>query len=249
MSPSERKSMINRDRTDLSLTKQCKLLKISRSSLYYAPVGVNAETLELMNEIDRVFTKYPFFGSRQIAAYLPRNGFHAGRHRVRRLMGIIGLQAIYKGPNTSKRHPEHRIYPYLLRKLPITRSNHVWCSDITYIPVRRGFLYLVAIMDWATRKVLVWRLSNTLDASFCVEALNEARLMVAQFLPMQIGIGVTRLTRLTRSCIRGPRKTLFCVPFKRISISYKTRLRNPTKDLNTSRQSISLRQIPKRRGS
>nr|WP_138923691.1 IS3 family transposase [Sulfitobacter sp. BSw21498] len=174
MSPTERKALINADRTDLSLTKQCKLLKISRSSLYYTPVGVNAETLELMNEIDRVFTKYPFFGSRQIAAYLPRNGFYAGRHRVRRLMAIMGLQAIYRGPNTSKRHPQHRIYPYLLRNLPITRPNHVWCSDITYIPVRRGFLYLVAIMDWATRKVLAWRLSNTLDTGFCVEALKEA---------------------------------------------------------------------------
>ena len=174
MSPTERKAMIRKDLADLSLTKQCKLLKISRSSLYYVPVGVNAETLELMNEIDRVFTRYPFFGSRQIAAYLPRKGFHAGRHRVRRLMGIMGLQAIYKGPYTSKKHPQHRIYPYLLRKLPITRPNHVWCSDITYIPVRCGFLYLVAIMDWATRKVLAWRLSNTLDASFCVDALNEA---------------------------------------------------------------------------
>lgn len=174
MSPSERKTLIDRNRTDLSLAKQCKLLKISRSLLYYTPVGVNAETLDLMNEIDRVFTKYPFFGSRQIAAYLPKNGFYAGRHRVRRLMSIMGLQAIYKGPNTSKKHPEHRIYPYLLRKLPITRPNHVWCSDITYIPVRRGFLYLVAMMDWATRKVEAWRLSNTLDASFCVEALKEA---------------------------------------------------------------------------
>ena len=116
----------------------------------------------------------PRGGSRQIAVYLPRNGFRAGRHRVRRLMQLMGLQAIYKGPNTSKKHPQHPVYPYLLRKLPITRANHVWCSDITYIPVRRGFLYLVAIMDWATRKVLSWRLSNTLDASFCVEALNEA---------------------------------------------------------------------------
>ncbi|PVA08399.1 IS3 family transposase, partial [Pelagivirga sediminicola] len=123
MSPTERKAMIRKDHADLSLTKQCKLLKISRSSLYYTPVGVNAETLKLMNEIDRVFTKYPFFGSRQIAAYLPRNGFHAGRHRVRRLMGIMGLQAIYKGPNTSKKHPQHSIYPYLLRKLPIMRPN------------------------------------------------------------------------------------------------------------------------------
>lgn len=113
--------MINRSHTDLSLTRQCKLLKIGRSSLYYTPVGIDTQILRLMNEIDRVFTKYPFFGSRQIAAYLPRNGFHPGRHRV-----------------------------------------------------RRGFLYLVAIMDWATRKVLSWQLSNTLDASFCVEALNEA---------------------------------------------------------------------------
>lgn len=102
MSPTERKALINADRTDLSLTKQCKLLKISRSSLYYTPVGVNTETLDLMNEIDRVFTKYPFFGSRQIVAYLPRNGFHAGRHRVRRLMALMGLQAISKGPNTRR---------------------------------------------------------------------------------------------------------------------------------------------------
>jgi putative transposase len=145
---------------------------------------VNAETLELMNEIDRVFTKCPFFGSRQIAAYLPRNGFHAGRYRVRRLIGLMGLQAIYKWPAArqhmlacvrgSRKHPQHRIYPYLLRRLPITHPNHVWCSDTTYIPVRRGFLYLVAIMGWATRKVLAWRLSNTPDASFCVDALKEA---------------------------------------------------------------------------
>jgi putative transposase len=163
-----------KDNIKLSLTRQCKLLKISRSSIYYIPVGVNAETLALMHEIDRVFTKYPFFGSRQIAAYLPQSGFSAGRHRVRRLMNLMGLQAIYKGPNTSKKHPQNRIYPYLLRKLAITRPNQVWSSDITYIPVKSGFLYLVAIMDWATRKVLTWRLSNTLDASFCVEALEEA---------------------------------------------------------------------------
>jgi transposase-like protein len=113
----ERKAMINRDRTNLSLTRQCKLLRIRRSSLYYTPVDMNAGTLKLMKEIDRVFTKYPFFGSRQIAAYLPRNGFHAGRHRVRRLMQVMALQAIYKGPNTSKKHPQHLIYPHLLRKL------------------------------------------------------------------------------------------------------------------------------------
>ena len=131
MSPSERREMIRKENTDLSLTRQCKLLKISRSSVYYTPVGFDQATIDLMHEIDRIFTKYPFFGSRQIAAYLPQSGFSAGRHRVRRLMGIMGLQAIYKGPNTSKKHPEHRIYPYLLRKLPITWPNQVWCSDIT----------------------------------------------------------------------------------------------------------------------
>jgi len=174
MSPSERRKMIRKENTGLSLTRQCKLLKISRSSIYYTPVGFDLATIDLMHEIDRIFTKYPFFGSRQIAAYLPQSGVSAGRHRVRRLMAIMGLQAIYKGPNTSKKHPQHKIWPYLLRKLAITRPNQIWCSDITYIPVKNGFLYLVAIMDWATRKVLSWRLSNTLDASFCVEALKEA---------------------------------------------------------------------------
>ena len=111
------------------------------------PVGLDQTTIGLMHEIDRIFTKYPFFGSRQIAAYLPQSGFSAGRHRVRRLMGIIGLQAIYKGPNTSKKHPQHKIWPYLLQKLPITQPTQVGLLNITYIPVKKGFLYLVAIMD------------------------------------------------------------------------------------------------------
>ena len=130
MSPSDRRDMIRKENTNLSLTRQCKLLKISRSSIYYTPVGFDQATIELMHEIDWLFTKYPFFGSRQIAAYLPQSGFSAGRHRVRRLMGIMGLQAIYKGPNTSKKHPEHRMYPYLLRKLPITQPNHAAQSGL-----------------------------------------------------------------------------------------------------------------------
>ena len=124
MSPSERREMIRKENTDLSLTRQCKLLKISRSSVYYTPVGFDQATIDLKHEIDGIFAKYRFFGSRQIADYLPQSGFSAGRYRVRRLMGIMGLQAIYKGPNTSKKHPEHRMYPYLLRKLPITQPNH-----------------------------------------------------------------------------------------------------------------------------
>ena len=173
MSPKKRLKMINK-MANISLLLQCKILKISRSSLYYTPVGFNAETLELMRQIDKSFTQHPFFGSRQIAAYLPRKGYHAGRHRVRRLMKVMGLEAIYKRHNTSKKHPKNRIYPYLLRNMQITRPNQVWCADISYIPVKRGFLYLVAIMDWATRKVLSWRLSNTMDASFCKEALDVA---------------------------------------------------------------------------
>jgi len=129
MSPKERKKMVSK-RADISLSRQCKILRISRSALYYMPVGFSAETLELMRQIDRVFTKYPFFDSRQIAAYLPRVGYHAGRHRIRRLMKVMGLEAIYKRPNTSKKHPENRIYPYLLRNMPIARANQVLLSGM-----------------------------------------------------------------------------------------------------------------------
>ena len=127
-----------------------------------------------MRRIDELFMKYPFYGSRQMSRHLQREGETAGRHRVRRVMRLMGLEAIFQKPRTSNPHPDHRIYPYLLGGLAIRSANQVWCSDITYIPVQRGFLYLVAIMDWATRKVLSWRLSNTLDAGFCVEALRDA---------------------------------------------------------------------------
>ena len=174
MSRGERKAMIGRDRPGPSLSRQCDLLSIGRSSFYYAPKGESPENLALMRRLDALFLKYPFYGSRQMARQLRREGVCVGRHRVRRLMRLMGLQAIYQAPRTSAPHPAHRIYPYLLRGLAIDRPNQVWCADITYIPVQRGFLYLVAIMDWATRHVLSWRLSNTMDASFCVEALGEA---------------------------------------------------------------------------
>ncbi len=174
MSRGERKAMIRRDRPDLSLGHQCRLLSISRSSFYYAPKGESSSSLALMRRIDELFLKYPFYGSRQMVRQLRREGACVGRHRVRRLMRLMGLQAIYQAPRTSDPHPTHRIYPYLLRGLTIDRPNQVWCADITYIPVQRGFLYLVAIMDWATRHVLSWRLSNTMDAGFCVDALKEA---------------------------------------------------------------------------
>jgi putative transposase len=174
MSRGERKAMIRRDHPGLSLSRQCGLLSISRSSFYYAPKGESAENLELMRRIDELFLKYPFYGSRQMVRQLWREGVRVGRHRVRRLMRLMGLEAIYQAPRTSDPHPAHRIYPYLLRRMVIDRPNQVWCADITYIPVQRGFLYLVAITDWATRHVLAWRLSNTMDTRFCVEALNEA---------------------------------------------------------------------------
>ncbi len=174
MSRGERKMMVRRDHPELSLSRQCQVLSISRSSLCYTPKGESVENLALMRRIDELFLKYPFYGSRQMARHLRREGICIGRHRARRLMRLMGLEAIYQAPRTSAPHPEHRIYPYLLGNLEIKRPNQVWCADITYIPVQRGFLYLVAIMDWATRRVLSWRLSNTMDASFCVEALNGA---------------------------------------------------------------------------
>ena len=174
MNRGDRKAMIRRDHPAVSLSRQCEVLSISRSSFYYAPKGESPENLALMRQIDALFLKYPFYGSRQMVRQLRREGVCVGRHRVRRLMRLMGLEAIYQAPRTSDPHPAHRVYPYLLKGLSIDRPNRVWCADITYIPVQRGFLYLVAIMDWATRHVLAWRLSNTMDAGFCVEALAEA---------------------------------------------------------------------------
>ena len=199
--------MIQRGHSKLSIVQQCKLVRLSRSAFYYTPTGIDVATLELMKGIDRVFTKYPFFGSRQIAAYLRREDIVVGRHRVRRLMARMGLEAIYKRPRTSQPHPQHPVYPYLLRKMKIDRPNQVWCADITFVPVRNGFLYLVAIMDWATRKVLSWGLSNTMHADFCVDALNEA---IARYGPPEIMntdqgsqfTGSTWITTLTKAGVR-----------------------------------------------
>jgi putative transposase len=127
-----------------------------------------------MRRLDELFMAHPFYGSRQMVRHLRREGVRVGRHRVRRLMRLMGLEAIYQAPRTSRRHPAHRVYPYLLKGVAIERPGHVWSADITYIPVQKGFLYLVAVMDWATRRVLSWRLSNTLDTRFCTDALTEA---------------------------------------------------------------------------
>ena len=166
--------MIEREHDRLSVSRQCQLVGLSRSTWYYRAVGESAETLALMQRIDGLYLEYPFYGSRQMMRHLAREGKRVGRHRVRRLMRLLGLEAIYRKPRTSVANPDHRVYPYLLRGLTIERPNQVWCADITYIPVKGGFLYLVAIMDWASRRVLAWRLSNTMDTSFCLAALAEA---------------------------------------------------------------------------
>jgi len=166
--------MIEPEHAKISIVKQCELVSISRSSYYYEGKGESGFNLELMRLIDEQFMEKPFYGSRQIARVLRRRGLCVGRKRIRRLMRKMGLQAVYQRPRTSRPHPEHRVYPYLLRDLIIDRPNQVWCADITYIPLKKGYLYLVAIMDWYSRRVLAWRLSNTLDSSFCTEALDEA---------------------------------------------------------------------------
>ena len=160
----------------LALTRQCKLAGITRSTVY-APrmVAASAEQeLTLMREIDAEYTRHPFYGSRRMTVYLCGIGHHVNRKRIRRLMGILGLAGMAPGPNTSRPSPQHRIYPYLLRGVAVTRPNQVWSTDITYIRLTRGFVYLVAIIDWYSRKVLAWRLSNTLDSGFCVDCLEQA---------------------------------------------------------------------------
>ena len=165
--------MINREHP-LPLTKQCRILSLSRSGIYYLPMLVTDKDRELMRLIDEIHLNYPYLGTRGIRNELWNEGHKVGRGHVRTLMKKMGIEALYRKPRLTKTHPEHTIYPYLLRGVTITEANAVWCADITYIPMTKGFCYLVAVMDWASRKVLAWRLSNTLDTSSCTEALEEA---------------------------------------------------------------------------
>ena len=174
MSLGRRRQTIEPDHPQLSVVRQCELVSISRSGFYHRPVGETPLNLELMRLIDAQFLETPWYGSRQMARHLRREGYAVGRKRIRRLMAKMDLAPIYQRPRTTVPHPEHRVFPYLLRDVAVDRPDQVWCADITYLPMRRGFLYLVAVMDWATRKVLAWRVSNTLDIEFCLEALEEA---------------------------------------------------------------------------
>jgi putative transposase len=157
------------------VSRQCELVELARSSYYYTPQATESEeNLQLMRKIDELYLELPFFGYRRITGWLRDLGWPVNEKRVLRLMRLMGLQAVLPGPHTSRRHPEHRIYPYLLRGLRIQAPNEVWCADITYVPMQRGFLYLVAIMDWFSRYVLAWELSNSLETAFCLAALERA---------------------------------------------------------------------------
>ena len=174
MSVDRRRQIIDVNQSQLSLVRQCELVSIARSSYYYRPTDESEFNLELMRLIDAQYLQTPWYGSRQMRRYLRRQGYRVNRKRIRRLLRKMGLVAVAPAPNTSRRHPQHAVYPYLLRGLDITQPDQVWCADVTYIPMAHGFLYLVAIMDWRSRRVLSWQLSNTMDADFCVEALQEA---------------------------------------------------------------------------
>ena len=174
MSRAERRALVERGNPTLPVAQQCRLLTVSRSSVYRQPATVSEEERTIMALIDRQYLARPYYGSRRMTAWLATQGHVVNRKRVQRLMRLMALVAIYQRPNTSKAAAAHKVYPYLLGGMAIERVNQVWCSDVTYIPMAKGFLYLVVIMDWVSRAVLAWRLSNTLGAEFCVEALEEA---------------------------------------------------------------------------
>jgi putative transposase len=174
MSAPDRRAMVERPGVDLSVRRQCALLNLARSGVYRPKPVIGAGDLALMRRIDELHLQLPFYGSRRMTFELNKEDRGVNRKRVQRLMRVMGIEALVPRPGTSKPAPGHKIYPYLLRGLAIAEPNHVWAADITYIPMARGFLYLVAIIDWVSRAVLAWRLSNTIDSRFCVEALQEA---------------------------------------------------------------------------
>jgi len=171
----QKKSWVEPTHETLSIRRQCELLELNRSTLYYQAKPVPDEELQMMRMIDEIYTRYPFYGSRRITAQLNRDHSQQwNRKRIQRLMRIMGIRGVAPGPDTSKPHPENKVYPYLLRGMAINKVNQVWSTDITYIPMAHGFMYLVAVIDWYSRYVLSWQLSNTMETSFCTDALEEA---------------------------------------------------------------------------
>jgi putative transposase len=166
--------LIEPEHAQLSVRRQCELLGLNRASFYYHAAQESADNLRLMRLLDAQYTRCPFYGSRKLTKWLNEQGEPVNRKRVQRLMGVMGLEAIYPKPRLSQGHPGHRVYPYLLRGVKVTRPDQVWSTDITYVPLMAGFMYLAAIIDWYSRYVIAWRLSNTLDGSFCLEMLEDA---------------------------------------------------------------------------
>lgn len=166
--------MIEFNSSKLSLSRQCELIGLPRSTLYYEPAQESEENLDLMRLIDKQYLRTPFYGSRNITTWLKQEGHEVNRKRIQRLMRLMGIEAIYPKPRTSEAIKEHKKYPYLLRDMEIVRPNQVWSADITYLPVKNGFMYLVAVIDWYSRFILSWRLSNTMDSTFCIDALSDA---------------------------------------------------------------------------
>jgi putative transposase len=174
MSVPDRRALVDRDHREPSIRKQCQLLGLARSGVYRKPPAANDDDLALMRRIDELFTAWPFLGSRRMAVMLRAEGHAINRKRMQRLMRRMGIAALGPKPRTTKPRPGHKIFPYLLRNMTISRPNQVWAADITYIPIGRGFLYLVAVIDWASRAVLAWQVSNTMEVSFCLSALEAA---------------------------------------------------------------------------
>jgi putative transposase len=201
-----KRALIEPAHPQISVMRQCELLGVPRATYYYHPQGESAENLQLMRLLDEQYTQTPYYGVRRMTAWLRSQGYRVNHKRVARLLRIMGLETIYPKPHTSQPHPEHRVYPYLLRGVPITRVNHVWSTDITYIRLHGGFVYLVAVLDWFSRYVLSWALSITMDVGFCLEALEHAlRLATPEIFNSDQGAQFTSLAftgRLTAAGIR-----------------------------------------------
>jgi len=174
LSVSSKRELIDRNNSDLTISEQCSLISLNRSSYYYNPLGITKEELEIMRQIDQVYTRHPFYGIRRITEQLRRQGNNYNHKRIARLMQLMGIEALRPKKNLSKASKDHLIYPYLLRGVKISSTNQVWSSDITYLPLYEGYAYLVAVIDWFSRYVLSWEISNTLDVYFCLEALGKA---------------------------------------------------------------------------
>ena len=209
MSAPDRRAMVERSGNDLSLRRQCALVGVARSGIYRPKPAAGADDLAVMRRIDELHLELPFYGSRRMTFELNKEGRGVNRKRVQRLMRLMGIEALVPRPGTSKAAPGHKIYPYLLRGLKIVEPNHVWAADVTYIPMACGFLYLVAIIEWASRAVLSWRLSNTNDASFCAAALEEALLRFGKPQDFQYRSGLRFHRRGFRRQARGGRRRDF----------------------------------------